>query len=171
MADYDMPRVVDWLKVMDLLDVDANHHMMLATRYFVFTQTATKLDYLISYVQNEVPLSPARHWRWLMEAIYLAQMKRNNLPWAVELAKQLSSYDFPDMPIIARQMGALMSERAGDYVGAGALMARVLSTHGNDALPGEAAFMRAYIEAMNRRGAGMPPDTDRRALPPLPGAK
>jgi len=168
MADYDMPRVVDWLKVLDSLDVDANHHMMLATQYFVFTQDLTKLDDLIRYVQEEVPLSPARHWRWLLEAVYIAQMKRHNLPWALELAKQLSSYDYPDMPIIARQMGAFMSERTGDYAGAAAIMSRVLAAHEKDALPGEADFMRDFIESMNQRAAGAPRENERGLLPSLP---
>jgi hypothetical protein len=154
MADYDLVHVVEWLKVLDTLDPDANHHLKLAAQYFAQTQNPSTLDPLISYIQQAVALSPARRWRWLLHAIYLAQAKRQNLPWAAALAAQLSAINAPDMPIVARQMGAFLQARAGNYRAAGTIMDRVLAAHGKEVSPSEAEYMAAYRDFMWRRASG-----------------
>jgi hypothetical protein len=157
MGDYDMTRVVAWLRTMDLLDKDADHHLKLAAQYFSMTQTTPDVALLVAYLQEQVALSPARHWRWLLDAIYLAQVKLHDLSLATAVADQLAGYDFPDMIIIARQIAAPLHEKGGDYKGAAEIMARALERTRTSAEPGEIAFMESYIAAMRARAAASAP--------------
>lgn len=156
MADYDMKTVVGWLKALDLLDRDADHHLKLATQYFAFTPNKADLALLVDYVRGQVTQTPARHWRWLLEAVYIAQMKLDNLPLAAGLADQLTGYDFPDMPPVARQIAAALHERLGDYAGAERIIRAVLESTRGAVDPSETRAMEIYADAMHNKASQSP---------------
>lgn len=153
MSDYDMPSVVAWLKALDYLDKDADHHLKLATQYFAQTQDVSQLDLLVHYVAEQVASTPERHWRWLLEAIYLAQKELHDTPLAVRLADQLGEYDYPDMILIARQLDSFLHREIGDFSGAADRMERVLSSQAGKVTAEEADYMRDYIQSMRAQAA------------------
>jgi hypothetical protein len=149
---YDMGLVVQWLQALDSLDLDAQHHVFLAARYFSQTQSREDIRPLVRYLMDHVRQNPTRSVQWLSDAIYLAQVRLKDPALAVEVADQLAEYDFPAMTPLAYQLPALVHEKAGDFAGAAGLMERALQRlAGRKAAPMETQFMEEYIEKMRAR--------------------
>lgn len=157
MGEYDMAEVVKWLQALDQLDRDADHHLKLATQYFVYTPNKPGLRRLVDYVRDQVAQSPRRHWKWLPEAIYIAQMKLGDLPLAIATAEQLAGYEYLDMPLIVMQIAPVLYEQQGDYAAAAAAMNRALKAYRDRSSPDEITYMEEFIETMQALAGATPP--------------
>ena len=145
LKDYGMPKVVRWLDALDQLDLDAKHHMLLATRYFGQTQNKAELEPLIEYLSRHVAANPRGSWPYLADAIFLAQIRLKSREWVIKLADQMGSYDFPEMGPSAFEMPALMRYRTGDYSGAAKLMDEIAQRLGPRVDDNERAFIADFI--------------------------
>lgn len=150
LRDYDMARVVAWLRALDTLDPAAQHHLVLAARYFAGTQDTPQLIHLIRYIQQLVAKDPHRGLQWLPEAILMAR-KLGDRAVMLDLADQLAGYDFPGMTLVAYQLPAILHEKEGEFEKAAAYMERALRLTAHRASAQETTFMRDFIAATRRR--------------------
>jgi hypothetical protein len=159
MSLYDMDKVVGWLSALDRLDNNANHHLVLATRYFTQTREGDDLKKIVRYLQQHITENP-RHAVWLGDAIYLAQARLGDLALALELGDLIDAISPRDVPLAVRQLPAFLRERAGLYAAAAQAMQKVRETWGDIAGPAELVFMEKYVALMMAQELS----------PPLPGA-
>lgn len=145
LRDYHMPDVVAWLRALDSLNSRADHHVVLAARYFGQTQDLSQVRYLVQYIQGHVALDPERKLGWMSEAIYLAQARAKDSKLAMEVADQLATYDFPKMTVLAYQLPALVHRNLGNHARAVAYMDRALRLTAHKASATESQFMREFI--------------------------
>ncbi len=168
MTDYPVEGVLSWLRALDALDANAGHHLLLATRYFAQTKDPAALETLVRYVGARADENPERHSVWLLDAVYLAEVRLKNPALASQLADIIDTRDPKTVPLVVRQMPAFVHEKLGDYAGAGAAMARILASRGTDVPADERAFMVAYVQQMAEWAVTPPgPDSPGRVTPPL----
>jgi len=128
MRDYDYDHVIGWLRTLQALDRDAQQHPFLAAHYFSQTPNLADVRRLTEFILSDVALSPARKWYWLTYALSLARAKLKDLPFALEISRQLASYDFPDMNGYNYMFPAIYLERMGRFEEARAEIDKVLRT-------------------------------------------
>lgn len=156
LKNYDMERVVDWLELLDSLDLSAKHHVLLAARYFGETQNRADTIHLIRFIQRHVARNPPGGLQWMTEAITLAR-RLDDRSILLDLAEQLGSYDFPQMTIVAYQLPAIIFEREGRYREAVRYMERAIARTSGRASETEAAFMEDFVaQARLRAGVETP---------------
>lgn len=126
LSDYDLERIVQWFKILDRLDLNANHHVTLAARYFSQTQDKPALIHLVRYLQSHVRQNPENKLQWLSEALHMARVRLQSETLVLEIADQLGGYDFPKMSPMAYQLPAALYESAGHYKIAAMYMERAL---------------------------------------------
>jgi len=154
LKDYDMNVAAQWLRALDLLDSKADHHVLLAARYFGLTQNTADVEPLVRYIQEHVALNPERKLQWLQDALYLAQARLKDMDLALSVVDQLAEYDFPAMSTLAYQLPALVHEKAQDYVRAVRLMERALERTRGRGQAQEIAFMESFIQNAQAKMAG-----------------
>lgn len=97
MRDYDYDDVIAWLRTLQALDVRAQQHTFLAAHYFSQTPDKDDLRKVLSFIADDVTKDPARKWYWLTYAMSAAAKSLGDVAYALELSRQLASYDFSDM--------------------------------------------------------------------------
>jgi hypothetical protein len=120
MRDYNYDYVLGWLRSLQALDARAQHHALLAARYFPTVNEPVAVRKLVEFVAADVEMNPERKWSWLMQAVLMADHRLNDKEYALKLAKQLAGYDYPDMPswifmfpgVLLKQLGRNDEARA-----------------------------------------------------------
>lgn len=145
LSEYSMPRVVEWLRALDLLDHRADHHIYLAARYFSQTQDKPQVAHLVRYIQEHVAQDPPRKLQWMVEAVYLAEVRARDPDLTAAVADQLATYDYPGMTVLGYQLPAIVHGGLGNTEKAVAYMERALKATARKASAKEAQFMREFI--------------------------
>lgn len=153
LKDYDMSRVVDWLRALDRLDYSANHHVTLGARYFAQTQDRSQLHQLLAYLRAHVDGDPTQKLQWLMEALHIARVRLKDENLVLEIADQLGRYDTPTMSVTAYQLPATIYERAGDFAQAAKYMARARGLLRGRVAPAVDQAMADYVDRMTARAS------------------
>lgn len=112
---YNYDHVLGWLRTLAALDPKAQHHFILATRYFSFTQNGTDLRRVIGFIVERASLDPPRHWYWLTQCIELADHRLKDPAYALQIAEVVATYDFPDVPHWVWMFPALLLEKLGRH--------------------------------------------------------
>ena len=144
LADYDHARLADWLDLLDRLDPKARHAPTLAAYYFGQTPDPDGLRRIVAYLSRVGARDPARNWRWLSHAAYLARHRLNDLPLALAVARNLAGLPEGQVPLWARQMPAFLLAEAGERTAARDLMAAIRATDANLS-PDEIALIERFI--------------------------
>jgi hypothetical protein len=145
LAEYDHARLADWLDLLDRLDPKARHAPTLAAYYFGQTPDPDGLRRIVAYLSRVGARDPARNWRWLTHAAYLARHRLNDLPLALAVARNLAGLPEGQVPLWARQMPAFLLAEAGEREAARDLMATILATDANLS-PDEIALIERFID-------------------------
>jgi hypothetical protein len=111
LREYDYKKLSDWLYLLDRLDSRSNMMPSLAAYYFSQTQKTQDIRYIIDYLYEHASHDVAHKWWWLLQAIYLAQHKLNDMDLALKVAKPLVN---KDVPVWAQQMTAVVYEKRGE---------------------------------------------------------
>lgn len=144
LAAYDYQRLDDWLALLDQLDPEADYLPTLAGFYFGQTRDPADLRRIVAYLLRIGARDPARNWRWLAHAAYLARHRLHDLPLALEVAQHLAGLDDPAVPLWARQLPAFVLAEVGEDEAARDLLRAILAT--DRALSGDdVRFMERYI--------------------------
>jgi hypothetical protein len=145
LADYDYARVGAWLDLLDRLDPSARYAPTLAAYYFGQTPNPADLRRIVDYLSRVGARDPARNWRWLTHAAYLARHRLDDLPLALAVARHLAGLSDPDVPLWVRQMPAFVLAEVGEREAARDLMATILATD-PDIPPDEVALIQRFID-------------------------
>jgi hypothetical protein len=144
LADYDYKRLGDWLDLLDRLDPAARHAPTLAAYYFGQTPDPEGLRRIVAYLGRVGARDPARNWRWLTHAAWLARHRLHDLPLALAVARHLAGLPEGAAPLWVRQMPAFVLAEVGEHEAARDLMATILATDTGLA-PDEAALIERFI--------------------------
>lgn len=144
---YDYDRLVRWFRLMDRLDPESDYIPFLAAYYFSAVQTPEKLDPLIAYLAEvgSRPQVEGEKWRWLLQAIFLARHRQDDLDKALGLSKKLADIYREGMPLWTRHMSAFIYTETGEKEAALQIMASILQEMGDKIHPVEARYMKGYI--------------------------
>jgi hypothetical protein len=145
LADYDYARLGAWLDLLDRLDPAARYAPTLAAYYFGQTPDPEGLRRIVAYLGRVGGRDPARNWRWLTHAAYLARHRLHDLPLALAVARHLARLPAGEVPLWVRQMPAFVLAEVGEHEAARDLMATILATEAHLA-PDEAALIERFID-------------------------
>jgi len=114
-AKYNFDYVVGWLEGVQSLDPRANHHFVLAARYFSFTPDKNNLRRIVDFVADSARGDLRRHWFWLSQAVELAEHRLGDTSHALQLSLQLALVDHPGVPSWIWLYPGLLYEKLGRY--------------------------------------------------------
>lgn len=144
LVDYDYDRLGVWFDLLDGLDPTANYVPTLAAFYFSQTPAKEDLRSIVGYLSRIGSRDPARNWRWLAHAVYLARHRLGDLSLALEVAQQLAGLAGSEAPLWVKQMPAFVLAAVGEREAADDLLQTILSTDPNLSVD-EIAFMQRFI--------------------------
>jgi hypothetical protein len=145
LADYDYRRLDAWFRLLDRLDPKANYAPTLAGFYFGQSPRPDELRRIVAYLTAVGARDPARHWRWLAHAVYLARHRLQDAALAAAIARHLAGLAGSAAPLWVREMPAFALAEMGDREAARDLLETILATDPNLS-DGEMAFMRHFID-------------------------
>ena len=108
---YDFHKLYQWFKLLDTLDNRSNMMPALASYYFSQTQNTADVRYVADYLYEHATRDVEHKWWWLLQAIYIAMHKLNDMDLAMKVAKPLVN---PKVPAFAQQMAAVVHEKRGE---------------------------------------------------------
>lgn len=112
---YDMNRIYHWFTLLDTLDAKSDMMPAMASYYFSQTQNTKDVRPLVNYIYEHSIRDITHKWWWLLQSIYLAQYKLNDMDLALKVAAPLVD---TRVPIWAQQMAAVVHEKRGEMADA-----------------------------------------------------
>lgn len=146
LEDYDYRRLTRWFRLLDDFDSRSRYLPVLVGHYFSQSQDAADVRAVIEYLREIAVREPARNWRWLAHAVYLARHRVGDMDLALELARELAALDVEGLPVWTRQMPAFVLAEVGEKEAARDLLEAIMASDPNLS-PAEIRFMRNYIDA------------------------
>lgn len=147
LQDYNYEHLRDWFFSLYALDPRSDFVPMLAAYYYGSTQRYADAKYLIDFLEVAGNSAYGEKWRWLVQAIYLARYRTENIPRALSIAKKLADLQAknPEIPVWTLHMGPFILADQGDKQAATELMKVILGSTKN-LHPNEINFMIDYID-------------------------
>lgn len=108
---YDFNKLYHWFRLLDELDSRSNMIPGLACYYFAQTQNTADVRYIVDYLYAHATRDVEHKWWWLLQSIYLAMHKLNDMDLALKVAEPLQN---DKVPVWARQMTAVVHEQRGE---------------------------------------------------------
>ena len=145
LKDYNYQELGQWFFLLNSLDPVSDHVPTLAAYYFGATKVPKDLAPVIDYLSVIGQIPVGEKWRWLGQAVFLAQHRMYDFDLALKLAYKLSKMPNSDkMPQWARQMPAFVLSKKGDREAARELMEEMLVTQKN-LRPEEINTMKVFL--------------------------
>lgn len=145
LAEYDYAALERWFFLADRLDPRSDYIPMLAAWYYGASQDKDRIAHVVNYLEAVGQRPEGEKWRWLAQAVYLAQHVMKDTNRALALANLLAASTNPDLPNWARTMPALILTARGDKEAAYAIMMGILASRADRLDPAEVNNMRIYI--------------------------
>lgn len=145
LTKYDYSALEKWFYLLDELDSESNYTAAMAAYYYGVTPKTKDVRHVVSYLRSHTRKNPAKKWRWLAHAAYLAKHRIKDEKLALEIAKELAGLDVSDMPLWTRQMPAFIMADMGDKEAARTIMMVIMGTI-PDLPEAEIRFMQNYIK-------------------------
>lgn len=139
---YDMNRLYHWFNLLDVLDARSNMIPSMATYYFSQTQNTSDIRYVVDYLYEHSMRDVPKKWWWLMQSIYLAQHKLNDMDLALKVSAPLVN---PKVPAFAQQMAAVVREKRGEMEDALIIM-ETIRNHAEEIREDDLKYMRYFVE-------------------------
>ncbi len=108
---YDMNKLYYWFNLLDELDPTSNMMPAMASYYFSQTQNTADVRYIVDYLYTHSMRDVEHKWWWLMQSIYLAMHKLNDMDLALKVSQPLVN---DKVPVWAQQMTAVIYEKRGE---------------------------------------------------------
>ncbi|MEQ9109212.1 MAG: hypothetical protein RIF37_07820 [Rhodospirillaceae bacterium] len=148
LKNYDYDKVVAWLRLLDGLDHNSHWVIAMANGYFGQTQTIEDVEPIVRFMQENVAYRPELKWPWLVNAIHLSRHRLKNDWLALDAARQLATYDYPEMNAASLQMPALVLDDLQQYESAKYEIEALRGLAGRTFRPEEKAWMAAFVDLM-----------------------
>ncbi len=116
---YDAGKLYQWFTLLDTLNARSNMMPAMAAYYFSQTQHTPDVRYMVDYLYEHSSRDVGHKWWWLLQAIYLAQHKLNDMDLALKVSQPLVN---PEVPAWAQQMAAVVREKRGEFEDALSIM-------------------------------------------------
>jgi hypothetical protein len=149
LKNYDYAKVVAWLRLLDGLDHNSHWVIAMANGYFGQTQTIEDVEPIVRFMQENVAYRPELKWPWLVNAIHLSRHRLKNDWLALDAARQLATYDYPEMNAASLQMPALVLDDLQQYESAKQEMVVLKQRRGIEFSPNDQVWVDWFIEQMN----------------------
>ena len=143
--EYNFENLGDWLNLHYELDQNSDIMPYMAAYYFGASQEPKKIRPIIEYLRKAGNNSNDEKWRWLVQGIYLARFKLNDMKLALEMADELAELDNDEMPAWARRMRVNILNQSGEKEAALELMLAILADKADKLHPNEVNAMVGYI--------------------------
>lgn len=140
---YDFNKLTQWFFLLDKLNNESNYLPAMATYYFSQTQNPSDTSYIVDYLDHYTKDRVKEKWWWVVQGVYMAEHKLENLERAGALAERLRGVR--GIPVWAQQMPAFIHERRGEFGEALAIIEEV-AKHPEDYTQGELNFMRYFVD-------------------------
>ncbi len=139
---YDFNRLYYWFYLLDTLDARSDIIPALATYYFSQTQNAADVRYVVDYLYDHAMRDIGSKWWWLVQSIYLASHKLNDMDMALKVSAPLVD---DRVPIWAQSMAAIVHEKRGEMEDAYRII-ETIRHHAREIPEPELKFMRYFVE-------------------------
>ena len=144
LKEYDYHALTHWFERQHELDPRSDFTPFLAAYYFGSLEGSENLRPLLTYLKNAGEADYPQKWRWLAQAVFLAQYHLQDKDLALALAENLSQLPAPDMPAWARAMPAFVLRDMGKDQASFALILQLLESGANTLHPNEIMYLRDY---------------------------
>lgn len=114
LKDYNYENLGTWFDLADHLNPLSDYVPFLAAYYFGGSQDPTKLMPVINYLQRVGKYPEPEKWRYLGQAVFLANHKMKDTALAMQLADELAKTYKPGMPAWPLQMKSILAEKMGE---------------------------------------------------------
>ncbi len=139
---YDFNKLYHWFNLLDELDARSNMIPSMATYYFSQTQNTEDVRYIVDYLYTHATRDIAHKWWWLMQSIYLAQHKLNDMDLALKVSQPLVN---PVVPVFAQQMAAVVREKRGEMEDALTIM-DTIAKNAKEIPDADLKYMTYFVE-------------------------
>lgn len=156
LKNYDYAKVAAWLALLDRLDLNTYWTVAMANGYFGQTQNTADVRYIVEYIQGHVAQQPEAKWPWLVNAVYLSRHRLKSDWLALDAARQLATYDYPDMNAASLQMPALVLDDLGQFHKAVDEIESLRERRGTEFSFAEHRWMQDFISS-SRQALSTPP--------------
>ncbi len=119
---YDYEAVGTWLRLLDKLDPRSRYVPYLAAYYFGSAPNGKRLGPVVDYLAMVGQRTGHNDWRWLAQAVVLAQYKLGDLKKAQELADMLARHPDPTLPEWGRNFRFVIMNTRGEKQAAATLI-------------------------------------------------
>jgi len=144
---YDFSRLYLWFGILDELDARSNMIPSMATYYFGQTQNTADVKYVVDYLYTHSTRDVPNKWWWLVQSIYLASHKLDDMDLALKVSAPLVD---PKVPAWAQQMAAVVREKRGEFDDALAIM-EAIKEHAETITDADLKYMNYFIEERIKR--------------------
>jgi len=127
MRNYNYDNVIGWLKTLQALDPLSEYYTFMAMHYFALTPVISDVRAIGDFVVEDVRVAPAIKWPWMMQVVALTQRRLQDLEYALEVSKELASYDYPEIPGWVFMFPATILEKMKRYSEARIFLEKVLA--------------------------------------------
>lgn len=153
LKNYDYEKVVAWLRLLDGLDHNSHWVIAMANGYFGQTQTIEDVEPIVRFMQDNVAYKPELKWPWLVNAIHLSRHRLKSDWLALDVARQLATYDYPNMNAASLQMPALVLDDLQQFESAKYEIEALLRRDDRTFMPEEAAWMESFVRLLEAQGS------------------
>ncbi|MBB3121220.1 hypothetical protein [Pseudoduganella violacea] len=157
--ELDYGRLAGWLERALDLDPRGQYPLLAASQVYSAVNDAARSRRMLDLVYREFMRDPQRRWPWLAHAALVARHRLHDLPLARRYASAIRT-QATRAPAWARELEVFVLEDMNELDSARKLIGALLSS-GQITDPGEARFLAARLEALQRRASG--PGVDRPA--------
>ncbi len=119
----------------------------LATYYFAQTQNTEDVRYVVDYLYTHATRDVPKKWWWLLQSIYLASHKLNDMDLALKVATPMVN---PEVPAFAQQMAAVVHEKRGEMEDALHVM-ELIQQNAKEIKDADLKYMTYFIEERLKR--------------------
>jgi len=139
---YDFNKLYLWFNLLDSLDPHSNMIPALATYYFSQTQNTADVRYIVDYLYAHATRDVPHKWWWLLQSIYLAMHKLNDMDLALKVSQPMVN---PEVPAFAQQMAAVVHEKRGEMEDALHVM-EIIKDNAKDIKDADLKYMTYFVE-------------------------
>lgn len=139
---YDFNKLYMWFNLLDELDARSNMIPAMACYYFSQTQNTADVRYIVDYLYTNGSRDVEHKWWWLLQSIYLAMHKLNDMDLAMKVAKPLVN---PKVPLFAQEMAAVVHEKRGEMDDAYRIM-ETIKEHATNIPDADLKYMTYFVK-------------------------
>jgi hypothetical protein len=158
---YDYAKLAQWFTLLDALDARSNMVPNMAAYYFSQTQNTPDTRYIVDYLYDHATHDIAHKWWWLVQSIYLAMNKLEDMDLTMKIVEPLLD---PSVPVWAQQFVAIIHEKRGEMGDALRIMELIKenATHISD---NDLKYMRYFVEERLKALDALPNFSDPKPAP------